>query len=253
MTYCVGMQLRDGIVMIADTRTNAGIDKISTYKKLHTLIDDGTNFIVAASAGSLSVTQAMISILAEGLEPDTIDGQRRYIKDMPSMFRVAEIVGEALSMARRDIGRTLDGTGINADVSLLVAGRMGDEPMTLYLIYSEGNFIQCQPDCPYAQIGEFKYGKPILDRALEWDTPLDEAVKVGLISFDSTMRSNLSVGLPFDMMIIPADRAQPVIRRRIEQGDPYFNNLSSSWGRLLSEARSQVPDPPFMKAGGYGK
>jgi putative proteasome-type protease len=253
MTYCVGMQLREGIVMIADTRTNAGIDNISTYKKLHTLIDDGKSFVVAASAGSLSVTQAMISILAEGLEPDFIDGPRRRIEDSPSMFRSAEIVGEALAMARRDIGRTLDGTGINADVSLLLAGRIGDEPLTLYLIYSEGNFIQCQPDCPYAQIGEFKYGKPILDRALEWDTPLDEAVKVGLISFDSTMRSNLSVGLPFDMLIIPADRSQANIRRRIEQGDPYFTNLSSSWGRLLSEARSQVPDPPFMKVGGFGK
>ncbi len=253
MTYCVGMQLRDGIVMIADTRTNAGIDNISTYKKLHTLIDDGKSFVVAASAGSLSVTQAMVSILAEGMEPDFMDGPRRRLEDAPSMFRAAELVGEALAMARRDIGRTLDGTGINADVSLLLAGRIGDEPLTLYLIYSEGNFIQCQPDCPYAQIGEFKYGKPILDRALEWDTPLDEAVKVGLISFDSTMRSNLSVGLPFDMLIIPADRNQPHIRRRIEQGDPYFNNLSSSWGRLLSEARSQVPDPPFMKVGGFGK
>ncbi len=253
MTYCVGMQLREGIVMIADTRTNAGIDNISTYKKLHTLIDDGKSFVVAASAGSLSVTQAMVSILAEGIEPDFLDGPRRRLEDAPSMFRAAELVGEALAMARRDIGRTLDGTGINADVSLLLAGRIGNEPLTLYLIYSEGNFIQCQPDCPYAQIGEFKYGKPILDRALEWDTPLDEAVKVGLISFDSTMRSNLSVGLPFDMLIIPADRSQPQIRRRIEQGDPYFTNLSSSWGRLLSEARSQVPDPPFLKTGGFGK
>jgi putative proteasome-type protease len=253
MTYCVGMQLHEGMVMIADTRTNAGIDNISTYKKLHTLIDDGKSFIVAASAGSLSVTQAMISLLAEGLEPEEHDQPRRFITDASSMFRAAEMVGEALAIARKEVGRTLEGTKINADVSLLLGGRMADEPLTLYLIYSEGNFIQCQPDCPYAQIGEFKYGKPILDRALEWDTPLDEAVKVGLISFDSTMRSNLSVGLPFDMMIIPADRTRPIVRRRIEQGDPYFMQLSSSWGRLLTEARQQVPDPPFLKVGGFGK
>jgi putative proteasome-type protease len=250
MTYCVGMQLNDGLVLIADTRTNAGIDNISIYKKLHTLIDDGNSIVVAASAGSLSVTQAMLSLLSEGLEPDHGDGPRRRIEEAPSMFRAAEMVGEALAAARHEIGRTLNGTGINADVSLLLGGRVGNEPLTLYLIYSEGNFIQCQPDCPYAQIGEFKYGKPILDRALQWDSPLDEAVKVGLISFDSTMRSNLSVGLPFDMMIIDADRSKSVVRRRIEQGDPYFSTLSSTWGRLLNDARQQIPDPPFMKANG---
>jgi putative proteasome-type protease len=244
------MQLRDGLVMIADTRTNAGIDNISTYKKLHTLVDDGKSFIVAASAGSLSVTQAMISLLAEGLEPigeENEDGMRRGISTAPSMFRAAEIVGEALALARRNIGKTLDGTGINADVSLLLGGRVGNEPLTLYLIYSEGNFIQCQPDCPFAQIGESKYGKPILDRALQWDSTLDEAVKVGLISFDSTMRSNLSVGLPFDLVIIPTDQSKRVIRRRIEQGDPYFSSLSTTWGRLLNDARQQVPDPPFLR------
>ncbi len=247
MTYCVGMQLREGLVMIADTRTNAGIDNISVYKKLHTLVDDGQSFVVAASAGSLSVTQAMVSLLAEGLEPTSPDQPRRRIQDAPSMFRAAELVGEALAIARVEIGKTLNGTGINADVSLLLGGRVGGEPLSLYLIYSEGNFIQCQPDCPYAQIGELKYGKPILDRALQWDSPLDEAIKVGLISFDSTMRSNLSVGLPFDLVIIPTDRSRPVIRRRIEQGDPYFTSLSTTWGRLLNEARQQVPDPPFMR------
>lgn len=241
------MQLNDGLVMIADTRTNAGIDNISTYKKLHTLRDDDGALVVAASAGSLSVTQAMLSILQEGLEPAELDWERRNVTQMPSMFRMAELVGEALAMARREIGRTLDGTGINADVSLLLGGRVGDEPLSLYLIYSEGNFIQCQPDCPYAQIGELKYGKPILDRALQWDSPLDEAVKVGLISFDSTMRSNLSVGLPFDLIVMPADQSRPVVRRRIEQGDPYFTSLSASWGRLLNEARQQVPDPPFLR------
>lgn len=250
MTYCVGMRLQDGVVMIADTRTNAGIDNVSTYKKLHTLADDETRLIVAASAGSLSVTQAMLSMLKEGLEPVYEDGPRRFVADQPSMFRVAELAGEALAMARREIGRTLAGTGINADVSLLLGGRVGDEALKLYLIYSEGNFIETQPDCPYAQIGELKYGKPILDRALHWDSPLDEAVKVGLISFDSTMRSNLSVGRPLDMIVIPADRARPVIRRRIEDDDPYFAKLSNVWGRLLNEARQQVPDPPFFEAWG---
>ena len=246
MTYCVGMLLATGLIVIADTRTNAGIDNVSIYKKLHTLVESEDRMVVAASAGSLSVTQAMLSLLAEGLEPDEEGLPRRRVADMPNMFRVAEIVGEALSKARKDVGKSLHGTGINADVSLILGGRVGDEPLRLYLVYSEGNFIQIQTDCPYAQIGESKYGKPILDRALQWDSPMDEAVKVGLISFDSTMRSNLSVGLPFDMIVIPSDKTRAVVRRRLEHDDAYFHQVSNIWGRLLNEARQQVPDPPFM-------
>lgn len=247
MTYCVGMRLQAGIVVIADTRTNAGIDNVSIYKKLHTLAEGPDRIIVAASAGSLSVTQAMRSLLAEGLPPLQEGGEPRLVETAPSMFRAAEMVGEALKQARRDIGKTLQGTNINADVSLLLAGRVGDEPLKLYLIYSEGNFIETQTDCPYAQIGELKYGKPILDRALQYESPLDEAVKVGLISFDSTMRSNLSVGLPFDLMVIPTELSKPIFRRRIEATDDYFRQLSNLWGKLLNEARQQVPDPPFLE------
>ena len=127
---------------------------------------------------------------------------------------------------------------------------IGDGPLVLYLVYSEGNFIECQRDCPYAQIGELKYGKPILDRALQWESPLDEAVKVGLISFDSTMRSNLSVGRPLDVIVIPNDRHASIVRRRIDQDDAYFNELSANWGRLMNEARQQIADPPFMAGKG---
>jgi putative proteasome-type protease len=246
MTYCVGMRPRAGLVIISDTRTNAGIDNISTYNKLHILADDNDRLIICASAGSLSVTQAMLSMLAEGLDPESEDAPARTVAAMPTMFRVAQLVGEALADARRAIGRTLHGTGINADVSLLLGGRIGDGPLMLYLVYSEGNFIECQPDSPFAQIGELKYGKPILDRALHWDSTLDEAVKVGLISFDSTMRSNLSVGLPFDLIVVPADRSRPIIRRRIMENDAYFTQLSADWGRLMNESRQQIADPPFM-------
>jgi putative proteasome-type protease len=246
MTYCVGMLPDDGLVMIADTRTNAGIDNISVYKKLHVVADNDERLIVLASAGSLSVTQSMLSMLDEGLPSDEESGPARRIVNAPSMFRAAQLVGEALKSSRKAIGHVLAGTSINASVSILLGGRIGDGPLKLYLIYDEGNFIECSAESPFLQIGELKFGKPILDRALSADSPLDEAVKVGLLSFDSTMRSNLSVGRPLDLIVIPTDRSAAVLRLRIGEDDPYFNMLSAEWGRLLNEARQQIPDPPFM-------
>ena len=249
MTYCVGALVDAGLVMIADTRTNAGIDNISTYRKLHVLADDGDRFIAVASAGSLSVTQSMLSNLKEGLPCLDDSGVTRTVASQPTMFRVAQLVGEALAQSRRAIGQTLEGTRISANASILLGGRMGAGPATLYQIYTEGNFIECQPDAPFLQIGELKYGKPILDRALQWESPLDEAVKVALMSFDSTMRSNLSVGLPFDLIAMPRDPAAPIIQRRIESGDPYFAMLSREWSDRINEARAAIPDPPFMTTG----
>jgi putative proteasome-type protease len=246
MTYCVGLLVKAGLVLIADTRTNAGIDNISIFKKLHILADEHDRLIVAASAGSLSVSQSMLSLIAEGLPSNDESGILRTVATQPTMFRVAQLVGEALSCARRAIGLSLEGTRINANASILLGGRIGDAPLTLYQIYAEGNFIECKPDAPFLQIGELKYGKPILDRALTWTSPLDEVVKVALISFDATIRSNLSVGRPLDLIVIPADPARPSIRRRIDEDDAYYNELSATWGQLLNDARTQVPDPPFM-------
>lgn len=256
MTYCVGLLVEAGLVVISDTRTNAGVDNISIYRKLHVLADDDHRLIVCASAGSLSVTQSMLSSLAEGLAATDDSGVPRTIATQPTMFRVAQLVGEAVSDARRSIGQTLEGTRINANASLLLGGRIGGRDdarggggaLALFLIYNEGNFIECQPDAPFLQIGELKYGKPILDRALTFQTSLDEAVKVALISFDSTIRSNLSVGRPLDLIVIPRDPDAAVIRRRIEADDDYFNQLSADWGRLLNESRMAISDPPFLKA-----
>jgi putative proteasome-type protease len=246
MTYCVGMLVKAGLVMVADTRTNAGIDNISIFKKLHILADDKDRLIVAASAGSLSVTQSALSMIDEGLPGDHDGDPLHTLDDARTMFRAAQMVGQALSAAKRAIGATLQGTTINASASILLGGRIGDEPLTLYQIYAEGNFIECQSDAPFLQIGELKYGKPILDRTLTWESPLDEAVKVALISFDATIRSNLSVGRPLDLIVVPTDSEKPNIKRRIDVDDPYFNELSATWGRLLNEARTQIPDPPFM-------
>ena len=262
MTYCVGLLVRDGLVLVADTRTNAGIDNISIYRKLHVLADDGERQIFAATAGSLSVTQSALSMLAEGLADRSGAGDEttpaRRIAGCTTMFRVAQLVGEALTTARGSVGQTLAGTRISSNVSMLLGGRMRVQgaasdgvrspwgPLSLFLIYNEGNFIECQPDAPFLQIGELKYGKPILDRTLTYDTPLEEAMKVALISFDSTMRSNLSVGLPLDVVAIPADPQRATLLMRLGVDDPYFNALSQQWGCVLSEGRATIADPPFM-------
>jgi putative proteasome-type protease len=247
MTYCVGILVEDGLVMVADTRTNAGVDNISSFRKLHLLDEGDSQLVVAASAGNLSITQAALSLLAEGLEPELEGGVRRYVRDAHSMFAAAQLVGEALRTANKMFGDTLEAEGVSASVSFLLGGRIKGGPLTLYLIYDIGNFIECRKDCPFLQIGESKYGKPILDRALKYDTPLDEVVKVAMISFDSTIRSNLAVGRPLDLIVIAGDAAKPVIKRRIEADDRYFNDLSARWSMLLSEARATIPDPPFMK------
>ena len=249
MTYCVGLLVRAGLVMIADTRTNAGIDNISTYRKLHVLADTDERQIFLASAGSLSVTQTMLSLIEEGLAGTDEQVTPRTVALQPTMFRAAQLIGEALTIARSIVRAAVEGSKISANASFLLGGRIGGEPLHLYLIYNEGNFIECQPDAPFLQIGELKYGKPMLDRTLTYDTSLEEAVKVALISFDSTIRSNLSVGLPLDVVALPSDRTQPIVQRRIENDDDYFTGLSRDWGRMLNDSRMAIEDPPFMRIG----
>jgi len=250
MTYCLGILLRQGLIMIADTRTNAGIDNISTYRKLHILAESDERLIVCASAGNLSVTQQVLGQLAEGLPPLGDSETPRTIDQMPSMFRAAQLVGEAVMKVRAELRPALEAAGVGSGIALLLGGRIAGGPIRLYLIYDAGNFIECQEDSPFLQIGATQYGKPILDRTMNYDSPLDEAVKVGLLSFDSTMRSDLSVGLPFDLLVIPADPARPPVKRRIEVDDPYFKDLSARWSMLLNESRATIPDPPFMKGVG---
>lgn len=247
MTYCVGIALRAGLILISDTRTNAGLDNISVYRKMHVLADTGDRLIFCMSAGNLSVTQHVLAQLAEGLPPIAPDEQPRLLTHMPSMFRAVQLVGEAVMAAGRDLKPPLRAVGVSAGISLLVGGRIGDGPLKLYLVYDAGNFIECCQDTPFLQIGATAYGKPILDRAMNYDSPLDEAVKVGLLSFDSTIRSDLSVGLPFDLVVIPADTDRAIIRRRIERDDPYFSDLSARWSMLLNESRAAIPDPPFLE------
>jgi putative proteasome-type protease len=245
MTYCLGMLLDAGLIMIADTRTNAGVDDISSYRKLHCLADGPNRRIFAASAGNLSTTQTIISLLREGLPSDEEGKLTRTIAEPVSMFRAAQLVGEAVQLANETVGQALRSINISGASSMLLGGRIGKGPPSLYRIYSAGNFIECKADVPFFQIGEHKYGRPILDRTISPSTPLSEAMKVAFLSFDASIRSNLAIGRPLDLMVMPSDGG-PVITRRIEADDAYFDDLSARWGDLLSHAAAAIPDPPFM-------
>jgi putative proteasome-type protease len=245
MTYCLGILLDEGLLLMADTRTNAGVDNISSYQKLHCLERTPDREIYAACCGSLSATQAVLSLVAEGVGRKG-EGPGRSLPEAVSMFRCAQIVGEAVRSANRALGEALEPEKARGTTCLLLGGRIGSEPPRLFQIYAEGNFIECKADVPFLQIGETKYGRPILDRVINRTTPLAAAVKIGFLSFDSAMRSNLSVARPIDLMVMPADARAPTLSKRIENDDAYFNDLSSRWSSLLFDATQAIPDPAFM-------
>jgi putative proteasome-type protease len=243
LTYCVGLLVREGLAMLADTRTNAGVDAISTYRKLRVFGNDGRRLITVASAGNLSTTQAALERVRLGfVAPDT--GEMESLETAPSIHRAAYLIGQAIRFCR-DANASLQQGDINFDVNLLVGGSVDLEPTRLFHVYPAGNFIECGPDTPYLQIGETKYGKPILDRALTYDTDLQEAVKIGLISFSSTMRSNLAVGLPIDLMVARAGQGKAEILFRIDENDAYYRELNALWSDALRAAQASIPSPPY--------
>ena len=247
MTYCVGVLVQGGLVMIADTRTNAGLDNISTFRKLHLFTQPGERVLAIASAGNLSVSQAVVSMLQEGTEnPDT--KELETILEAPTMFRAAQLIGRAIRRVRAIDGPGLEEVDLRFEVSFLFGGQIKGGPMRLYMVYSAGNFIECSQDAPFLQIGEHKYGKPILDRAVSDGTDLYDALKIALVSMDSTMRSNLSVGLPIDIAVIPRDGLQTDLVHRIEAGEPYFHDLRERWSTALRAAHMAIPPPPYGRA-----
>jgi putative proteasome-type protease len=244
MTYCCGILVREGLVMIADTRTNAGLDNISTFRKLHVFSHPGERILAIASAGNLAISQSVISTLTEGLEnADT--GETETLMNAPTMFQAAQRIGRAVRNVHRLEGSALKAEDISFDVSFLFGGQIRGGPMRLFMIYSAGNFIECTTDTPYLQIGEHKYGKPVLDRAISYDVDLYDALKIALISMDSTMRSNLGVGMPIDILLVRPDVCDADLNHRIEAGEPYFHDLRSRWSAALRAAHQNIPRPPY--------
>jgi putative proteasome-type protease len=187
-----------------------------------------------------------MSMLREGIPTGDDGAIMRTIAEPNSMFRAAQLVGDAMKLANDTVGKALASIKISGASSILLGGRIGDGAPSLFLIYSAGNFIECKADMPFFQIGETKYGRPMLDRTINPATPLPEAMKIAFLSFDASIRSNLAVARPLDLMVMPTAPRAKVLTRRIGENDPYFNDLSARWGDLLHDAAATIPDPPFM-------
>ncbi|MEW9921382.1 peptidase [Marimonas sp. MJW-29] len=239
MTYCVGMRLNNGLVFMSDTRTNAGVDNFASTRKMFNFNVPNERSITIMTAGNLATTQAMISLLKERTEAK--DDRSPSIFAQPTMFQVARLVGSTL---REVISYSSPGSPSSADTfsaSVIVGGQIKGGQPTIFLVYPEGNFIEISDDTPFFQIGETKYGKPILVRAYEADMPFEDAIKLLLVSFDSTVKSNLSVGLPFDFHVYENDSLAQKSPTRIEADDDVYQTISSGWGEALKAALDGLP------------
>ena len=242
MTYGVGMLLDEGLVMVSDSRTHAGVDQVASFRKMRVFEVAGERCLILLAAGNLAVSQSVVSLLAEGVGegPDapTITG-------VATMFEAARLVGAAVREVFRVDGASLKEHGAEFNVSFILGGQIKGRRLRLFQIYAAGNFVEATPDTPYFQIGETKYGKPIIDRVVQSNTGLREALRCALISMDSTLKSNISVGLPIDVAVYRRDALTLAVRRRIEDGDPYFTDLRKHWGTGLRSVFQTVPDPDW--------
>jgi len=239
MTYCVGMMLDRGFVLMSDTRTNAGLDNISTFKKMHVWEEPGDRVMALMSAGNLATTQAVVSLLDE--RSKTVDEREPSLLATPSMFQAARLVADLLQTVierHAEAGQRADSA---FHATLILAGQIAGGPTRLFLIYPEGNFIEAGADTPFFQIGETKYGRPILVRAYDPTMSYAEAMRLLMVSFDSTIKANLSVGAPLDYLCYEADSLRVEHQGRVSADDPQFVAISDGWGDALKSALEHLP------------
>jgi len=243
MTYCVALRLDSGILFASDSRTNAGVDHIATFGKMKVFERVNERVMVILSSGNLSITQSVINILEQHRHADQ---GGPTIWSVSSMYDVACLVGDALREVQRRDGPFLTAGNIDASASLLVGGQIKGEDPRLFNVYPQGNFIEATADTLYFQLGEGKYGKPVLDRVITPATNPVDAIKCVLVSFDSTIRSNISVGLPIDVMWYSRDSLRTGVHKRIQEGDPYFGMLRQAWGAGLRRVFGELGSPDWM-------
>lgn len=244
MTYCVGVLLNDGIVLASDSRTNAGVDNFATFCKMTVFERPGDRVIVLLSSGNLAGTQAVISLLKQ--RGDARENGVISVWNAHTMFDVTVIVSDAVRDIERRDGKHLESSASPFNASFIIGGQIKGEPLRLFRTFAEGNFIEAGADTPFFQTGEAKYGKPIIDRVITPSTNLSDAMKCVLVSFDSTMRSNLSVGMPIDLVCCERDSLKLNVRHRFEQGDPYFTALSKEWSEGVRAVFRRLPAVPVL-------
>ncbi|MCG2586775.1 proteasome-type protease [Massilia sp. TS11] len=238
MTYCVGMRLDAGLVFLSDSRTNAGVDQVGTFRKMTVFENPGDRVMVMMTAGNLSISQSVRELVTEH-----VDSEGRSLWNAPNMFEAARILGDAVRRVHERDAKALSDFGIDFNVSIMFGGQIKGERCRLFQIYAAGNFIESHNENTYFQIGEAKYGKPIIDRVVTPASGLDEAAKCALISMDSTLRSNISVGLPLDLLVYEADSLAVTRFVTIDEKNQYFQMIRSSWGRQLKSVFDGIADP----------
>ena len=243
MTYCVGMLLDSGIVFLSDSRTNAGVDQINTFRKTTVFERVGDRVIVLMTAGNLAITQGALSLLVEQMQGEQ---EKTTLLNCPTLFEGARCVGAALREMHHRDAEALRVQGVEFNASFILGGQIKGEAPRLFHIYAAGNFVEATADTSYFQIGESKYGKPIIDRVIRRSMPLSEAAKCALISMDSTIRSNLSVGLPLDLVIVRRDEYRVSSHVDIDSTNDYFQRIRERWGEALREIFSQLPNPDWL-------
>ncbi|MEC5399798.1 proteasome-type protease [Uliginosibacterium sp. H1] len=243
MTYCVGMNLDAGLVFLSDSRTNAGVDNINTFRKMNVFERPGERVMLLMTSGNLAITQTVVSLLKEQMASHDAN---LSLWNVPNMFEAARVVGDAMREVYRRDAEALQHFGVDFSANVVLGGQIFGEPPRLFQVYSAGNFIESTEETPYFQIGETKYGKPIIDRVLRRETPLPVAAKCALISMDSTIRSNLSVGLPLDLVVVRTNECKVSIHQKIVAEDPYFRMIRNHWGEALREAFVHLPEPDWQ-------
>jgi putative proteasome-type protease len=245
MTYCVGLYLSDGLVLLSDSRSNAGVDNIASFSKMHVFETAGERMLCVMTAGNLAASQSIVNLVKEGIPGP--EGEVETLFGVGTMFRAAQLVGDAVRAVYRSDAPALEAQHVPFEVSLLLAGQIRGGEHRVFQIYSAGNFIEATLDTPFLQIGEHKYGKPILDRAARFDTELYDGVKLALVSMDSTIRSNLTVGLPIDLLVYRRDTYKVELKRRITEEDEYFRMIRERWSVALRDAYRAIPRPDWTK------
>jgi len=245
MTYCVGIQVEQGLVLASDTRTSASFDDVRVYTKMHVFDFPGDRSIVLMSAGNLGTSQAVMS----RLQRDIADNAHTNLRTPRHLFEVAEYVGQALVAAQAQVAGNAQQNGVNVESTLILGGQIAGEPPGLFLVYPLGNCIAASPETPYLQIGESKYGKPILDILIDPGTSLDDAARCAMLSLDSTIRSNVSVGLPIDLVLLRSDDVKVSERMRLDADAPFYRDICDRWADKLATALQSLPRFAWEPAG----